>query len=131
MSRVKLTSHLGDLIADMSAIPAKVKAEAPKVVRENTREGHRLAKVNAKVSAGKHGKRYPNAITTATARFSGFGATVYQGEYGPDSSLPQGGMSFENGSRNQKPHLDLARSADKVRKSFGRDVDRMIDRLFW
>ena len=131
MSRAKLTSHMGDLVADMSAIPAKVRAQAPRVVRENTREGQRLAKVNAKVSAGKHGKRYPAAITAETARFSGFGATVYQGEYGPQSGLPQGEMSFEFGSRNQKPHLDLARSADRVRKSFGRDVDRMIDGLFW
>ena len=131
MSRVKLTSHLGDLVADMSGIPAKVRAEAPVVVRDNTREGMRLAKANAKVSAGKHGKRYPAAFSAETGRFTGFGATVYQGEYGPDISRPQGGMSFEGGSRNQKPHLDLARSADRIRKSFVRDVVKLVDRLFW
>jgi hypothetical protein len=28
--------------------------------------------------------------------------------------MPQGGMSFEFGSRNQPPHLDLNRSADII-----------------
>lgn len=76
-------------------------------VRQTAREGMMLAKANARATARKHGKHYPRSITMdrlAVAKF----------EYGPDPALPQGDMSFEYGSRNQPPHLDLARSADQI-----------------
>jgi len=76
-------------------------------VRATAREGMMLAKANARRTARKHGKHYPRAITMdrlAVAKF----------EYGPDAALPQGDMSFEFGSRNQPPHLDLAKSADVI-----------------
>jgi hypothetical protein len=63
--------------------------------------------------------------------FAGFGTVIHSGEYGPDIARPQGGMSFEYGSRNQPPHLDLARSADLIGPSTVGEVGRMVDRLFW
>lgn len=130
---ITVRGGVDDLIADM----ARIRAEAPLVlngvVRDGVRAGTELAKNFAKRSAGKHGKRYPTAITPQMhrPRPSLFGGMFYGGEYGPDSSRPQGGMSFEYGSRNQKPHLDLNRSADIIGPQFPREVGDAIDRLFW
>jgi hypothetical protein len=63
--------------------------------------------------------------------FAGFGSTVIQGEYGPDIAHPQGGMSFEGGSRNQPPHNDLAKSADLIGPAFQGEVHRLPDKWFW
>jgi hypothetical protein len=59
-----------------------------------------------------------------------FGNTV-SGEYGPDAAMPQGGMSFEFGSRNQKPHLDLAKSADVIGPALAQEVRGLADQWFW
>lgn len=66
-------------------------------------------KANAAASAGVHGKHYPKAITSRMT--GGTEATVF-----PDPSMPQGGMSFEYGSRNQPPHLDGQRAIDASRE---------------
>jgi len=71
-----------------------------------------LWKENARDSAGKHGKRYPRTIGYDTYD-GGLSAVV-----GPDATMPQGGMSFEYGSRNQPPHLDGNRAADDVERVF-------------
>lgn len=84
--------------------------KAPAAVASGLFEAYRGAgegfrddwKHNATATAGEHGKHYPNAITTEM-KLAGFGIAV---ETGPESGLPQGGMSFEYGSRNQPPHLD-------------------------
>lgn len=102
------------------------------VVRDGIRAGNILAQDYAKVSAGRHGKLYPRAFSTEMhGTFAGFGSVVVSGEYGPDIAKPQGGMSFERGSRKQKPHLDLARSADVIGPIFAREVSRSLDDLFW
>jgi hypothetical protein len=73
---------------------------------------------NAASTAGAHGVHYPSAITSER-KASGF-AVEY--EVGPDPALPQGGMSFEYGSRNQPPHLDGQRAADAV----GPTIDKLV-----
>ena len=67
----------------------------------------------------------------SAAAFVGLGGGEITAAYGPDSSLPQGGMSFEEGSRNQPPHNDLANSLDLIRPKFHRDVNELVDGLFW
>ena len=42
-----------------------------------------------------------------------------------DVAKPQGDMSFERGSRNQPPHLDLNRSADVIGPQLGQVADAM------
>lgn len=128
---LKVTSGIDDLASDMAAIPAKAKTEMRGVVRDGIRAGNLLAKDFATKSAGKHGRRYPKTFTVEMNSGGGLFGNVISGEYGPDSAYPQGGMSFERGSRNQRPHLDLARSADIIGPSFGQEVGRMVDRLFW
>lgn len=56
----------------------------------------------ARMSSGAHGIHYPDAIS-AELVFDLGGVAV---DIGPESGKPQGGMSFERGSRNQPPHAD-------------------------
>lgn len=65
-------------------------------------------RANARATSGKHGRHYPNSITTETV----MRATGVVVDVGPVSSRPQGGMGmgFEFGSRNQPAHLDGAKA---------------------
>lgn len=130
--QVRVHHDIGDLANDLADVARKAPREMRKVVREGIRTGNSVAKDFAKRSAGKHGRHYPNAFSAEMHGPRGaFGVAFYSGEYGPDASRPQGNMSFERGSRNQKPHLDLARSADIIGPAFAGEVDRMAGRLFW
>lgn len=121
---VRVTHTLAGLDRDMRAIPVTAARKTAQIVRDNAKDGNRRAKAFAKVSAGKHGKHYHKAFTAEALSPTSW-------EYGPDSSKPQGDMSFEFGSKNQKPHLDLARSADIVEFQMRLDVKDMLDDLFW
>lgn len=129
--RVHVTHGIDDLASDLADIAARVKPDMRGVVRDGIRVGADLAKANAKRTAGSHGKHYPRSITSEMHSGLGLFGNTISGEYGPDASRPQGGMSFEYGSRNQPPHLDLARSADIVGPSFARSVRDEIDEWFW
>lgn len=122
--RIRATNSLGDLIAALSEAPVKLVTEGSEIVRSNIEAGNRAGKTFAKATSGVHGKHYPNAFT---AQMTG----ALQGEWGPDASRMQGGMSFERGSRNQKPHLDVLRSADVQAPRFQDDVSDLADRLLW
>ena len=128
---VRVTTTTDDLEADLRYIATHARADMRDTVKDGIRAGNSLAKDFAKKSAGEHGKLYHRAFTTEMrAGFGLFGNTI-SGEYGPDSSRPQGGMSFEFGSRNQPPHLDLARSADIIGPSFAQEVRALPDKWFW
>lgn len=131
MSKVGVLSTLGDLERDLREIAPKAKAEFQGVVREAVKVGNTVARDNAKRSSGAHGKLYPRAFSAQMNRGGGLFGNTYSGEYGPDTAKPQGGMSFEYGSRNQKPHLDLARSADLIGNALPGEVNAVLDRLFW
>ncbi len=122
--RISVTHGIDDLATDLAAIPVRAAADLVDVVRSNAYQGKRVAKDFARVSAGKHGKRYHEAFSVDMR-------SPLSWEYGPDAAKPQGGMSFEFGSRNQKPHLDLSRSADIQGPQFAKDVGDVIDELFW
>lgn len=129
---MKLIHSIGDLADDLAAIRVRASKDMRATVREGIRAGNTLAKQNAERTSGEHGIHYPKAFSTEMRpTFIGFDATIHSGEYGPDISKPQGGMSFELGSRNQKPHLDLAKSADIIGGSFAQEVRALPDRWFW
>lgn len=120
-----------DLESDLRKIGPDLYREGSKLVRDAAADGGKTARRIAKWTAGKHGKHYPNSITWDRSLGIGTAFGAMRASYGPDSSMPQGGMSFEEGSRNQPPHNDLANSLDLIRPKFNRDVDHMVDRLFW
>lgn len=131
--RVSVTHHLGDLERDMQQVSVELYKGGRRVVQDAARDGGQSARRIAKWTAGEHGKHYPKAITwdRSAHSFIGFGGGSISAAYGPDSSLPQGGMEFEEGSRNQKPHNDLANSLDLIRPKFHRDTDHLLRGLFW
>jgi hypothetical protein len=128
VSTVRVSSTIGDLRDDLLRISKEAPVKLSGVVREGIKVGNEIAQTSARRQSGTHGKHYPNAFTTEMHAPAGF---VYSGEYGPDAAMPQGGMSFEWGSRNQPPHLDLNKSADLIAPSFGRKVGDAVDELFW
>jgi hypothetical protein len=132
VAEVRVRHSIGRLAADMADIPARARVDMRATVREGIKVGNTVARDNAKRSSGAHGKLYPKAFTTEMHGVVSFGGVNgISGEYGPDPAFPQGGMSFEFGSRNQKPHLDLARSADIIGPAFAGEVRRLPDRWFW
>lgn len=131
MPTVRVYGGVADLAADLAGIAKRVRPDMRAVVRDGLTVGRELAKGNARRTAGSHGKHYPRAITSEMHTGLGLFGNTISGEYGPDIARPQGGMSFEFGSRNQPPHLDLARSADVVGPSFERSVDDQVGDWFW
>lgn len=121
---VQVHHDIDRMARDYSRVPVQAATGLAKAVRSNALDGRDRARAFARVSAGAHGKHYPKSITAERR-------TPFSWEYGPDAALPQGGMSFEFGSRNQKPHLDLARSADVLTLSLTADVRRILSRLPW
>ena len=77
----------------------------------------------ARGTAGEHGIHYPDSIE-ADMVFDLGGASV---EVGPNPGMPQGGMSFEHGSRNQPPHLDGLYALDEVEGPFGDRLGEVMD----
>lgn len=131
MGSVRVIHDLDDLANDLEAIRQRVRPEMRDVVRDSIAEGNRIAKANAKRTSGTHGKRYPSAFSASMHRGLGLFGNTISGEYGPDASRPQGGMSFERGSRNQPPHNDLAKSADIIGDKFELKVNLRVDGWFW
>ena len=130
--KVTVTSTLEWLESDLKHIAAQSRKDMRDTVRDGIKAGNTAARSFARRTAGAHGVHYPRAFSAEmSSDFNGFGTSVFSGEYGPDIAKPQGEMSFERGSRNQPPHLDLARSADIVGPVFAKKVRALPDRWFW
>ena len=114
------SSNIRDLATDFSSVPARATRAAGQAVERIAKAGNTLARAFARESAGKHGKHYHRAITAEKKHPLGL-----TWAYGPDVAKPQGDMSFERGSRNQPPHLDLNRSADVIGPQLGQVADAM------
>lgn len=112
------TRELAALAVDLGRTGAKVTPVIAKVFDE---AGDRLVKTwaaNARETSGVHGKHYPDSIDSERVL-----STNIVVEVGPNAAKPQGGMSFENGSVNQPPHLDGQRAADSEIPLLARRID--------
>lgn len=94
------------LASDLSGFGGELSPLITEGITQVTKQMEDTWRANARATSGQHGKHYPNAITSEVHGD--------EGEVGPDSGMPQGGMSFEEGSRNQPPHLDGQKAADVV-----------------
>lgn len=128
---VRVAHTMGDLENDFRGVAVRAPKDIRGVVRDGVKAGNMLAKENAKRTAGKHGKHYHRAFSWEMHSGLGLFGNTVSGEYGPDVAKPQGGMSFEFGSRNQKPHLDLAKSADIIGPALAQEVRGLVDQWFW
>ena len=127
MVSARVTHSIDGLARDCRTIAVRARKDMTATVREGLKVGNTVARDNAKRTAGTHGKLYPRAFSVEMYA----GGTLIAGEYGPDAAMPQGGMSFEGGSRNQPPHLDMAKSADLIGYPFAEAVGRLPDKWFW
>lgn len=127
--RVVVYGGTADLAADLTKISKTLPVALRGVIKEGIRVGNSVAKDNAVLTARRHGKHYPDSFTAEM--HLGTPPNFYSGEYGPDASKPQGNMSFEYGSRNQPPHLDLAKSADLIGPAVPREALDRVDKAFW
>lgn len=118
------SAGIHDLASDCQRIPLGATRHADRAVGAVARDGQKIARANARRNSGTHGKHYPRSITAERKALA-------QWEYGPDAAMPQGGMSFEFGSRNQPPHLDLAKSADVIGPTLAKRVGDAIQDAFW
>ena len=132
MTRISVSHSLDGLVRDCLTIEKRAPRDLQKVVNEGAKVGNTLARNNARRSAGAHGRHYPRSFSWEKRPAGGaFGYATYSAIYGPDAAKRQGNMSFEYGSRNQKPHLDLARSADVVGPALAGEVRSLVGSLFW
>lgn len=129
--KVRVIHGIDDLAKDLRQVAVRAPRDMRAVVREGAMVGNSVARDNARRTAGSHGKHYHKAFSWELSSYYGFGGGSIVGEYGPDASKPQGGMSFEGGSRNQPAHNDLAKSADLIAPAFFREVRELPDRWFW
>lgn len=113
------------LADDFDKIPNRATHLVANAVERTAKDGNRIAKGFARSSAGRHGKLYPRAFSAESAGLLGLSWV-----YGPVSAMPQGGMSFEFGSRNQPPHLDLTKSADVIGPLLSKRIADAIGKSF-
>jgi hypothetical protein len=129
--RIVVTDTLGDLQRDLERLPQKAAKDVRAALREGGKAGNQLAKDSAVATARRHGVHYPKSFRVdpvVPSLFGGIGASV---EYGPVSGMPQGGMEFEEGSRNQPPHRDLAKSSPSAIGLVAQEIRRSMDGWFW
>ena len=133
MAGITVHSTLDGFSDDLEGLPRKAHTEMVGVVREGLRVGNSVGRDNARRTAGSHGKYYPRAFSWEMhgALSSLSGGDLVSGEYGPDAAMPQGGMEFEDGSRNQPAHLDVAKSYYTIAPAFRGEASQIPDRLFW
>jgi len=124
MSQSVDASEVFALSRDLGNLGAKSGLAMYGVFKEGGKDLEKTWRRNAKATSGEHGKHYPDSITT-DMRVS----TNIEVEVGPDPAKPQGGMSFENGSVNQPPHLDGQFAADEVVPRIDRRIDAALGLL--
>ena len=129
--RVRVIHGIDDLASDMAAIPAKASKDMRAAVKRNAQEGNRIARGFASEQHTMNSSIDVPYQESFSAESNGPLAWVY----GPvDDGIAHGGQQargYEHGSRNQPPHLDLARSADIIGPKFGHDVSELPDGWFW
>lgn len=107
---------LSVVAAEISAAVVDLAEAGNTLVAESADDIERDWRKNATESAGEHGKHYVKSIK-AEVLDDGLTADIE-----PDPGMPQGEMSFENGSTNQPPHLDGQRALDENAPRFARRV---------
>lgn len=119
------TSEVKELARDLGRVPNRVNDGLRDAVDESSDELLKLAKANARESSGAHGPHYPRAFSRDIL------AGGFVAEVGPGGGGRQARMSFEYGSRNQPPHLDLNRATDAIEEPYYRRIDQAVAKALW
>lgn len=134
MSSISVRHGIRELEGDFRTIQRQAPREMMKTVREGINVGRDVVTGYVMARYSHYGWHYRRSMIATmhgpTSSLSSRGL-VYSGEYGPNPKHAQGRMSFENGSRNQKPHGDLAKSADLMGPALAGEAREIPGRLFW
>lgn len=122
MPYIRVLSTLDDLERDMRQIPGRFVRGASTVVKRNTEQGNNVAQRIARKASGPHGVAYYK-------RLSGELLSPLVGEYGPTGDVVENAVGA--GWRNGPVNTDLERSLDIQGPRYRRDVDKLLDRLYW
>ncbi|TQK73365.1 hypothetical protein [Nocardioides sp. SLBN-35] len=129
--RIRVIHSIDELVRDLNRIPVLASRDARDAVRHGAMTGNLIAKEHARGKSGRHGKHYPRSFTWDRPAQSLFGGAGWSADYGPLPGRRQGGMSFEEGSRNQPAHGDLEASRTPAIGVVAQDVRRAMDDWFW
>lgn len=114
-------SEIASLQADFGKIDAGATTFLLGVMEGGADRLARRWATNARQTSGTHGQHYPDSIDWEYV--PGFDIEM---EVGPNPVFAQGGMSFEEGSRNQPAHLDGQRAGDEELPK----LERLVNRSF-
>lgn len=130
--RIIVTDTLGDLQRDLERLPRRAAKDVRDALREGAKAGNQLAKDSAVVNSGRHGRLYPKTFRVDPVQASLFGGVNASITYGPSRAFgPQGGMEFEEGSRNQPAHNDLEKSRAPAIGLVAQEIRSKMDGWFW
>lgn len=120
---------LVELIRDLNAAAREARPTAADVVKRGAVNIKREWRANARASAGKHGRRYPSAVSFELNRTTAMGAVA---TIGPELGA-QGSLGFlETGSVNNPPHNDGKRALDAELPRFEEELTKALaERLLW
>jgi hypothetical protein len=118
---VRVVHSIGDLASDLRKIPAQTVKQGNQIIRRNVVAGSRETRRLARRKAGKHGRNYFKRISSEMTG-------ILEGEYGP--SAVQGKDYLGAGWRHGE-NTDLPQSLDLIRPKLHKDVEDMLDGLFW
>jgi hypothetical protein len=124
-------SGITDLAGDLDKMTAEAPVELARTVRADAIEGNRIARAFASEQHSMHS----DIDVPYQESFEAEEVGPHSWTYGPiDDGIPHGGSQatgYELGSRNQPPHLDLARSVDIIGPQFADDIGETAVSLFW
>lgn len=130
--RIIVTDTLAGLQRDLERLPQRAAKDVRDALREGAKAGNQLAKDSAVVSSGHHGRLYPKAFRVDPVQASPLGGVNASITYGPSREFgPQGGMEFEEGSRNQPAHNDLEKSRASAVGLVAQEIRSKMDGWFW
>lgn len=111
------SAQLAALSTELGSAPARVLVQTAKAIHEGTRFGQERAQEIFRGQVRElYLPHYANSITAESA--------ALVGEFGPDPSLPQGGMGtgIEFGSSNHGPIAHMGPAADDLERELPGDL---------
>ncbi|QYC44939.1 hypothetical protein Nocox_36925 [Nonomuraea coxensis DSM 45129] len=118
---------LDDLADQLDQAAAELRRKTYDTVKDQAAQLQRAWRDNARRTAGRHGKHYPNSITSE--QIPSTSAAIW--EIGPEIGRKQGSMGrgFEFGSVNQPPHLDGTRALTQQEPKLDQAIKDLLGKL--
>ncbi|WP_300680757.1 hypothetical protein [Nocardioides sp.] len=122
-----------DLEEDLKKAGPEFYRRGKRLIADVAKDGAATSKRIARWTSRAHARKYPAKISASKVEMARSGGTgSISAEFGP---LPEGqgllAPILEGGSRNNPAHNNLAQATDTVLPRFEREVQALLDHLFW